>query len=211
MKDANSFETACLEYLLIAIREKDHSFPFRTVLDNWFAFREGGPFLNGNSRPHWFNNPCPDKHGQALSRAHFVSTAAARTLCGFARERLMKDHAVPVAVLRDMLFDGQLQSIDEVRAFLLRHYRFGIITEEQDSSLNRAGLRSRMPDGWTVNDSPFARYEKVGIVAQDKGRQSAPARVSSVETGRLIRKLSPFASLLSSTASRSPRKGGRNG
>lgn len=77
----------------------------------------------------------------------------------------MKNHAIPVCVLRDMLFVQQRRSIDDLRAFLLHHVLFGIITFEEDELLNRADLRSRMPAGWVADrDSPFARYEEVGIV-----------------------------------------------
>lgn len=169
MVSSNSLEEAYLKHILIAVEVRDHSAPFRTFFDNWFAFREGGPFLNRSSRPHWFNNPRPDQHGEALRRAHFVSAGAARTLGGLASDRLMKDHAVPVSVLRELLFEEQPKSTDQVRAIMLRSYCFGIITEGEDRKLNAIGLRSRMPDGWTPTDSPYARYRAAGIVAQDQG------------------------------------------
>jgi hypothetical protein len=201
MAAANPIEESYLKRILASVAVNDFSAPFRTDFDNWFAFKEGGAFLNANSRPHWHNNPCPDKHGAALRRAHFVSHAAARTLGGVTRERLMKDHAIPVSVLRDMLFEEQPRSTEEVRAFMLRYYCFGIITEEEDAELNRAGLRSRMPDGWTPNDSPFARYEKVGIVAQDRGSERpAPALAAACEQDS--KRFSSFGRLLSSISSK---------
>lgn len=209
MASTNPLEDSYLKHILIAVEVRDHSAPFRTFFDNWFAFKEGGPFLNGNSRPHWFNNPCPDKHGQALCRAHFVSQTAARTLGGFTRERLMRDHAIPVAVLRDMLFEQQPDSINSIRAFLRQHYCFGIITDEEDRKLNAAGLRSCMPDGWTTADGPFARYERVGIIAQDQRLGCAipngAAGSSTIPTHNRI------APLLHSTASGFRWKGSRNG
>jgi hypothetical protein len=205
----NDFGRSYLKRILASVEVRDFSAPFRTDFDNWFAFREGGPFLNGNSRPHWHNHPCPDKHGVALRRAHFVSHAAARTLGGIARERLMKDHAIPVAVLRDLLFDRQPDSIEQVRAVLLRHYRFGVITEQEDRLLNAAGLRSRMPEGWTPNDGPFARYEKVGIAGQDGGQ--GPAASSSPPIQPAQRRQSFFASQLNTTASKRSAEGSTNG
>jgi len=203
MATANPFEESYLKHILIAARARDYSAPFRTFFDNWFAFKEGGPFLNGNSRPHWYNNPCPDRHGEALRRAHFVSAAAARTLAGLARERLMKDHAIPVAVLRDMLFEKQPQTVEEIRAFMLRHYCFGIITEEEDGILNKAGLRSQMPAGWTPADSPFARYEALGIISQDQGYSARTASLAAAETGTsTYGGRSSVARLLSSTTSK---------
>jgi hypothetical protein len=198
MASANLFEESYLKYILIAVEIRDHSAPFRTFFDNWFAFKEGGPFLNGNSHPHWYNNPCPDKHGEALRRAHFVSLHAARTLGGIASERLVKDHAIPVAVLRDLLFDEQPNSIEEVRVVLLRYYRFGIITDEEDRTLNAAGLRSRMPADWITELSPFARYERVGIIAQDQGHSGRsvlagePSRNPVARGARIACALSSF-------------------
>lgn len=211
MATPNQLESVYLKHILLAVGVRDYSAPFRTFFDNWFAFKEGGPFLNGNSRPHWFNAPSPDKHGQALRRAHFVSQDAARTLGGLARERLMKDHAIPVAVLRDMLFDEQPNSIEEIRAFMLKNYCFGVITDEEDRKLSAAGLRSRMPRRWAAADGLFARYEAVGIVAQDQGCRAAPVRATSLQSvvrqpsGNAIRRL------LTSTTSTPLCKGRKNG
>lgn len=200
MTSPNELEKSYLTRILVSISVRDYSAPFRTDFDNWFAFKEGGPFLNANSRPHWHNNPCPNKHGDALRRAHFVSAAAARTLGGLARERLMKDHAIPVAVVRDMLFDEQPNSIEEIRAFMLKNYCFGIITETEDRKLNAAGLRSRMPQGWTIADCPFARYEVVGIVAQDLGCGSA--HYSQPPQFDTKQRKNPLGRLLGSTTSK---------
>ncbi len=123
---ASPLEQGYLGHILIASGLRDYSAPFRTFFNNWFAFKEGGLFLNANSRPLWFNNPCPDRHGEALRQFHFVSTGAARALSGQTAERLVKDHAIPVAVLRNILFEEQPDSIEAVRAILLRYYFIGI-------------------------------------------------------------------------------------
>ena len=205
----NDLEQSYLKHILIAAELRDYSAPFRTFFDNWFAFKVGGPFLNANSRPHWFNNPCPDRHGEALRRAHFVSVAAARTLGGFVRDRLVKDHAVPVALLRDLLFDEQPRTIEEIRAFLLRHYRIGIITQEEDERLRAAGLRSRMPEDWRREESPFGRYEQVGIVAQDQGYSASAVRPSAANNSS--RPVSRFGRLLGSSTSAFLWEGRQNG
>lgn len=163
----NPLEQSYLKHILIAVEVRDHSAPFRTFFDNWFAFKEGGTFLNANSRPHWFNNPKPGQHGEALRSAPFVSLEASRTLAGVERQRLVKDHSIPVSVLRDIFFTKCPDSTEGARKILLQFYRFGIITETEDRILTAAGLRSRMPDSWTTGDSLFARYDAVSIVAQD--------------------------------------------
>ncbi|WP_037499268.1 hypothetical protein [Sphingomonas jaspsi] len=169
MAATNPLALSYLQHILTAVSVRDRSAPYRTFFDNWFAFERGGPFLNASSRPHWYNNPCPSRHGEALRRAHFISTMAARTLAGLERKRLVKDHVIPVAVLRDLLFEQQPRSIEEVRLMMQKHYRIGILAIEEDESLSRSGLRSKMPGGWMITDSPFARYESAGIVAQDVG------------------------------------------
>lgn len=207
----NRLENAYLKHILIAIEERDFSAPFRTFFDNWFAFREGGPFLNGNSRPHWFNRPCPSKYGEALRRAHFISAGALPVLSGLTSKRLMKDHAIPVAVLRDMLFEKRPNSAEEVRKLLLQYFRFGIITDEEDRRLNGAGLRSRMPNGWSESDDVFARYATVRIAGQNL-RPSYPVLRKSIESFRVRPKARDVArKLLHSVAPVPFIEGGQNG
>ena len=184
MHATNSLAQSYLQHILIATTAGDRSAPFRTFFDNWFAFKVAGPFLNTNSRPHWFNNPCPDKHGAALSRAHFVSAGAARTLAGIERQRLVKDHAIPVTVLRELLIRSEPESLSDVHAMMLDYYRIGIITQGEDELLRQAGLKSSMPDAWLVGDDPFARYRAVGILSQDLGRQGWAANAAGARTIR---------------------------
>lgn len=195
----NELENAYLSHLLIAAEARDFSAPFRTFFDNWFAFHVGGPFLNRSSRPHWFNNPCPNRHGNALRRAHFVSAAAARTLSQLTRDRLVKDHAIPVAILRGMLFEAQPRNHNDVRDFLLRYYRIGIITEAEHTALSAAGLKSRMPDDWQSDASLFRRYEAVGIVAQDVSSINGRRDRANEVTPRTLRQISK-ARFLNSTS-----------
>ncbi len=211
MATTNALEESYLKRILASVEVHDSSAPYRTDFDNWFAFREGGPFLNGNSRPHWYNNPCPDKHGEALRRAHFVSTAAARTLGGITRERLMKDHAIPVAVLRDMLFEMQPGSSGELREIMLKHYRFGIISYDEDRRLNEAGLRSRMPHGRQRGDSPFARYQSAGIVTQDQDACQQQIGTGQKTTSVSERAPISVAAFLRSTTTDLPQDHQKNG
>jgi len=87
-------EETYLRYLEIYLRDQDtNPHLFRTLVDEWFAHSVGGPFLNGNGRPKWFNNPDPVKEGPALRRMHFVSYDAMQVLDGKEDSRLVKDHA----------------------------------------------------------------------------------------------------------------------
>lgn len=160
-------EQANLSYMMIAAALGDIAAPFRTFMDSWFAYHVGGPLLSANSRPHWLNNPCPVRHRDALLTAHWVSANAALTLAGVRSDRLVKDHAVPVSVLRDQLMSQPPADLDAAREFMIRNYRIGIITIEEDDALTAASLRSRMPSGWRLGDSPFARYDAAGICIQE--------------------------------------------
>lgn len=166
MATANPIAHSYVQHIFIAVQAGDRSAPFRTFFDNWFAFQTAGPFLNQNSRPQWFNNPCPDKHGSALKNCHFISSAAARVLGGLSSTRLVKDHCVPVSVLREIIFDSHALTTEYVEQLMLRFYRVGVITKEEDDLLTAEGMRSAMPDGWTAGDNPFARYDHVGVTGQ---------------------------------------------
>lgn len=162
----NSLEISTLQHIQIAAEAKDRGAPFRTFFDNLHAYRVGGPYLNMNGRPVWLNSPCPHRHRDALLGAHFVSVGAMRVLAGLADEPLIKDHATPVSVLRELLIEAGCSTVNAVEALVGRFYRIGIITRCEDTRLVASGLRSRMPNGWRAGDGPFARYEAVGITAQ---------------------------------------------
>jgi hypothetical protein len=157
------FEEAYLEHIQLYLRSADpNGHLFRTLCDNWFAYRMGGSFLSKGHQPVWFNNPDPRKHQTALRKMHFISTSAEAVLQGTNAERLIKDHAVPIAVLRKILIERQPQGKAEIRDLLIQHYRLGVLTKSEDDALSAGGLRSRMPGNWCGND-PLARYSACGI------------------------------------------------
>lgn len=162
----NGLALSTLKHIQIAVEAGDRGAPFRTFLDNFYAYYAGGPFLNRSGRPHWLNAPCPRRHRDALLHSHFVSVAAMRVLAELSDERLVKDHAIPVSVLREMLLQDGCNTLERVQSLMNRFYRIGIITASEDALLTSRGLRSRMPSGWRTSDGPFARFETVGITAQ---------------------------------------------
>lgn len=162
----NALALSTLKHLQIATEAQDRGAPFRTFFDNFYAYYVGGPFLNQSGRPHWHNNPCPRRHREALLHSHFVSVPAMRVLAGLSEERLIKDHAIPVSVLRELFLEDGCNTLERVHSLMSRFYRIGIITAFEDALLTSRGLRSRMPSGWRMSDDPFARYESVGITAQ---------------------------------------------
>lgn len=79
--------------------------------------------------------------------------------------RLIVDHAVPIAVMVDMLFQpGANLTRDGIREHLIKWYHLGLLTHEENTRLNAAGLKSKMPANWNYLDV-FARYHSVGIDA----------------------------------------------
>ena len=156
---------ACLKHVEIYLEAKEYETggPFRTFIDNWFQLSMRGAFLNSNGRPIWFNNPTRDKHFDALLSMHFISEDAMAVLNGQKNERLVKDHSVPVAVIRDILISQKNIGFINIEDTLVRNYRLGVITKGDDEKLNKQGLRSKMPDGWKDGDDPFARYASIGL------------------------------------------------
>lgn len=168
-----------LEHIKIAVKVRDSSAPFRDFLDNWYAFSEqAAGLLTKGGRPIWFNKPDAHTLGSVLQKMHYVSPEALkiielaridktayRTLfkAGDPSIRLMVDHAVPITVLVRMLFEGVIEiEASNIHDFLRQFYRLGVITIEEDTKLNKIGLRSKMPDDWNGND-PFSRYVSINI------------------------------------------------
>jgi hypothetical protein len=169
-----------LDHIIIGVGADDRGAPYRTFIDNWYAFETGAGHLTKSDRPIWFNNPCAYTHHGALSAMHFISHAAREVLAHAVSNRpdylrlrsaddkairLMVDHAVPLRVITEMLFRPQFELTREnVLRHLKRWYRLGVITSAEDALINSMGLRSKMPDQWDEQDC-FARYRAVGVLA----------------------------------------------
>ena len=87
----------------------------------------------------------------------------ANVLDGLSDDRLVKDHSIPVAVIRDILIDQKDKSLLKIEETLSYNYRLGVIAKTDDQELNKQGLRAKMPLGWQVGDNPFARYAEIGL------------------------------------------------
>ena len=72
------------------------------------------------------------------------------------------EHAVPLSVLFEILM-AERENLDEINATLSNLFHISWVTKEEDKQLNAAGFNRKMPAGWTPTDSPFTRYEAVGI------------------------------------------------
>lgn len=162
-------ENAYLQHMLIFLEsgETSSSF-FRTLVDNWYAYYRGDAFLKSTGSPLWFNAVKPkdlNSKGRALSQMDFVSENAEAVLTHKAQGILVKDHAVPVKLLRDRLIEEQPTSLEPIREFLCTWYKLGVITEEEHRRLSDLGCKDKMPSEWDGR-SVFARYEFAEIVSR---------------------------------------------
>ena len=148
---------------------------FRTMVDSWFAYRHhrwegfvtprsfGVQWLNkGNLR-----NPRIAEAMLTLPQGHFVSHAARHVLRNRTDEWLVKDHAVPLKVMKTELEELCPSSTEEVESYLLRRYRLGIITKDEDKKFLRPKphLRESMPDGYAPEEV-FGRYQHPLVAIQ---------------------------------------------
>ena len=62
-----------------------------------------------------------------------------------------------------MLIQQNPKTIDDIENILLRFYRLGVLTKDEDDILRLKGLNSKMPTSWDFNDNVFSRYEVAGI------------------------------------------------
>ena len=135
----------------------------RCFLDDWFAYRNKGPLLNRNGNPRWFNNPCPTKNREALLSMHFISNSAMKTISGEENFRLVKDHSIPISGLYEILKSIENPNVKKIHETLIKYYRLGVLTIEEDNVLTHLGYRSKMPKNWTQGDDPFIRYKEAKI------------------------------------------------
>ena len=156
-------ENTYLKYLQLYHNAGDENGAlFRTLIDNWYGFSKGGPFLNKNDKPKWFNNPNPVNDRAALLAMDFVSFDAYEVMEGNHQDNLVKDHAIPVRILRQKFKELQAPNLINIRKFLKRYYKLGVITKTEDVLLNQNKLRSNMPDDWD-GSSFLARYQAIKI------------------------------------------------
>ena len=90
----------------------------------------------------------------------FWSVAARAS--GLSSKGLVHEHLVPRKVVRKKLFSLQDPSPEQVHRILDRWCVGVVVTNEEDSSLNRLGLNSSMPERWNGRDR-WARYTEAKI------------------------------------------------
>lgn len=94
---------------------------------------------------------------------HFISDMAFDVIEQGSEVRLIKEHSIPVHVIQKILIQQNPKTIDDIENILLRFYRLGVLTKDEDDILRSKGLNSKMPTSWDLNDNAFSRYEVAGI------------------------------------------------
>lgn len=77
---------------------------------------------------------------------------------------LTREHVVPakvqLAYLESYLADGG--DDDKMVAKFLRHFPWAVVTKTEETTINKKGLREKMPEGWT-RVGLWARYKAAGL------------------------------------------------
>lgn len=77
-------------------------------------------------------------------------------------KHLVHEHIVPKKVIVNSLMNEVGRTPERIYDFLERFCIGVVVTKDEDTALNSAGLRSKMPEDWDGED-PWARYKAVGI------------------------------------------------
>lgn len=75
---------------------------------------------------------------------------------------LRYEHRIPLSKIKSLIADCDFDPLQSEK-ILEDYFQIVWITNEEDDSLKRHGLNSRMPEGWKNGDDPDARYQKAGI------------------------------------------------
>lgn len=171
--DYEKLRYSYLTYLKIHIKTSNPSGTLiRSFLDSWFAYKMQGNFLSKGNRERWFNKKdiapknLSDVTRDCLLRMHFISKNALDSINLRSEIELVKDHAVPVKIIHKILRQDLNPSEESIEKILQNYYTLGVITSDEDKSLNKLGLKSEMPKDWD-GMNVFARYEKAGIQRAD--------------------------------------------
>lgn len=104
---------------------------FRTAVDNWAMYHKGGCFLSKRGSPIFFNKP--NSKDERLGLMDFQSEEAWSIMNGDPVDgRLIVDHAIPVSVLHSIIRESRPSSPEDIEAILLKTYRLGVLTYEED-------------------------------------------------------------------------------
>jgi hypothetical protein len=126
-----------------------------------------------NSKEHIRNGDPTRIYSQYLrycldefARLNFCSSVKSKEL---QRKDVVHEHVVPHSFIMNKLLSLEELTDENIMSVLQKFYIICKISKDEDKRLNRAGLRSQMPEDWDEkNDSVYARYEQVGILIDGK-------------------------------------------
>ncbi|EGR0237937.1 hypothetical protein M2G59_21225 [Vibrio vulnificus] len=105
---------------------------------------------------------CRMLNGKNKNNAAFISPKAlAIKEEGRELKNLTLEHGVPVSVIRDEVLKLVKPSALDVASVIYQLTALAVITNEEDSRINKLGLRSKMPPNW--NGNKWIRYQLANI------------------------------------------------
>jgi hypothetical protein len=134
-----------LKHILIEIKNQrgEH---LRHFIDQYFCYKNG--YVTKNCKPAW---------GKILWN-EWVSDQAEKE-----GGLVVKEHTIPIDVIKHLLLNlGIGTTLKDIADLLDKYVVFATITKEEDTKLNNAKLKNKMPQHWDKKDV-LARYKKVGI------------------------------------------------
>jgi hypothetical protein len=79
------------------------------------------------------------------------------------QKMLVHEHVIPKSIVIQRLLELPNPTTESVNQLLESYCKGAVLTREEDTRLNKLGLRSKMPAGWDEKDV-WARYASAGIV-----------------------------------------------
>lgn len=150
----------------------DSSF-FGTLIDSWYAYERGGVFIKRTQNPRTLDNPKGSLELAAMRQLPFISRSAGAVLFKGEMGRLVREHSIPKAFLRELFLDEVPLDggIEKIQEWLLSRYHVAALTEAEHRNLSN---RSVMPVDWDGNDAwcrylGLARYDEPTCVDGDWG------------------------------------------
>ena len=165
---------AQLDHILVALKAGDRDFNLRDVLDPWWCYSRGEPFVRkareGFYRDRWFNAAEAWAFRHALAeRSDGCSVGAQAALQSARPVPIILEHSVPLSrICSEIWKSPECWNRGSLRSMLAATMRRVLLTKAEDNKLAHCKLSASMPTGWSIGDDPYARYTlcKIELVRQ---------------------------------------------
>jgi len=144
------------------ISEKSELFRERSVIVSDVVFALTTGFIHHAAKRAiidqaiWVWSEYDGKHSPSLFWSNEAKQAKLNEL------PIIHEHPVPRQVIREKLFSLRKPSTVSVKRVLTRYCIGAVIAKTEDITLNKSGLRSKMPADWDGKDL-WARYKAIGM------------------------------------------------